>query len=170
MSYRVVSQTSSPLSNIYTPQFATPANDSSTTSEDYDNFRGVALTGDYYSEVYTGEITVYSIYIHATNEWGDTAISTLVTVTINYNCLFDAIQLNPAFPVAPEEVRATEYVTTSGVPVFVFDKYIGDVSSYTVNLTNRFIHNVTVNCSLESYRINTTKLLATKTEVASALW
>ena len=30
MSYRVVSQISSPLSNIYTPQFATPANDSST--------------------------------------------------------------------------------------------------------------------------------------------
>ena len=178
MSYRVVSQTSSPLSNIYTPQFTTPANDSSTTSVEYVNFAGVDLTGDYYTEVYTGEITVYSIYIHVTNEWGDTAISTVVTVTINYNCLFDAIQLNPAFPVAPEEVRAAEYVTTSGVPVFVFDKYIGDsvlisspVSSrYKVNLTNRFIHNVTVNCSLESYRINTTKLLTTRTEVASALW
>ena len=81
-------------------------------------------------------------------------MSAIVNVEIRYNCLFDDIQLNTVFPQTATEPLATSYVVRDGIPVLVIEEIIGQITKYEVDLSRRFVSNVTApHCKIIAYRI-----------------
>lgn len=125
---------------LATSYFTTPTLDSDASGTKY---------GEYMTTVYTGDITSYYVYIYGRNSYGDSGVSTVVNITVRYNCLFATITLSTVTPTYSSEPKAADYKQLNGYPTLIIDEKIGQITSYSANLTLRFATNVTApHCEL----------------------
>ena len=79
------------------------------TAPTLDSAVGGTKYGQYQTTVYTGDITSYYVYIYGRNSYGDSGVSTVVNITVRYNCLFSSITLSTVTPVSSTEAKAADY-------------------------------------------------------------
>ena len=75
--------------------------------------------------------------------------------------MFDEIALNPNMPLQQKEPMALSYQQRNGLPVLVFNKELGSIKNYSVDLTRRFQNNASYYCNIIAYRISKVSVLYT---------